>query len=478
MVASSVLAAENKPPDRLDVRSLAALHGRGQSCRWTLAQRLSNRIPPGGGRVAPVVDLADHRQRECSALAAMLPAPGSQDDGVRVREERLRRGIGRSTAKAGNHGRAHERRERGADASLGITPRYRARGPRNKRVDRLSPGHSKAARTVHLRAIRCSLCGMFLPLAPPKSRLGRVRHMAQAANTPERSSRGHQVYHAAHYYKLRLSRRWREWTSSNRMLPQFIIAGAPKCGTTALYRYLLTHPQVLPPTPPSYEVGYFSEHYNHDLDWYRAWFPLKATASWRSRRVGGKPVVTCEHTPFYIMHPLAAERISAALPDVKIILLLRNPVDRAFSHYQHEFRSGQETLGFREAIAMEKKRTVGELARLRSEPDYRGPAYARHAYLDQSEYRTKVERFFRHLDRNNIMIIQSEKLFSRTQDVFDQVVEFLGLDHFRLAAVKPFNSGSYAPLDEADPELADRLRNHFRPHNESLYSYLGTDFGW
>ena len=283
---------------------------------------------------------------------------------------------------------------------------------------------------------------------------------------------------AARYYMLRASRRWREFTASKRMLPQFIIAGAPKCGTTALYRYLLSHPQVLAPSPPSYEIGYFSDYYDHELNWYRARFPLKTAASWRSKRAGGKTIVTCEHTPFYVMHPLAAERMAATLPGAKIIILLRNPVDRAFSHYQHEFRSGQETLSFREAVAMENQRITGEVARMQSEPGYRSPTYVRHAYLNQGEYKSKVERFFNHMSHDNIMVVQSERLFSRTQEILNEVVDFLHLDRFKLDGVRPFNAGSYPPLDKADPELAHDLRNRFRPHNESLYAYLGTDFGW
>lgn len=305
-----------------------------------------------------------------------------------------------------------------------------------------------------------------------------TKHMAQITPARKRVNKARPSEKPVRYYMLRASRRWREFTSSKRMLPQLIIAGAPKCGTTALYRYLLSHPQVLAPSPPTYEIGYFSEQYKRELGWYRAWFPLRMTASWRSKLAGGRAIITCEHTPFYVMHPLVAARIAATLPNVKVVILLRNPVDRAFSHYQHEFRSGQETLSFRDAVAMEGQRTAGEVERLQSELDYRSAEYARHAYLDQGEYLPKVERFFKHLDRRNIMIIQSERLFLRAQEVFDEVIEFLRLDPFTLSNVKPVNAGAYSPLGQADPELAHRLRDHFRPHNESLYSFLGTDFGW
>lgn len=262
------------------------------------------------------------------------------------------------------------------------------------------------------------------------------------------------------------------------MLPSFIIAGAPKCGTTALHWYLLSHPQILAHSPPGWEIGYFSRSYKHGLDWYRAWFPFKITASLRSQSIGNKAVITGEHTPFYVMHPRVAERIAASLPDIKIIILLRNPVDRAYSHYQHEFRSGHESLSFRDAVAKEAVRTADEIARMQSEPDYQSTEYTRHAYIDQGEYLAKVKRFFNHLRKDNIMIIKSERLFSQTQQVFDEVLDFLRVDPFQLERIKPINAGSYPTLAEADPDFARELREHFGPHNASLYSYLGTDFGW
>lgn len=300
---------------------------------------------------------------------------------------------------------------------------------------------------------------------------------SRTKRTLRHADRVKHVRQAVRYYKQRVPRLWREMTAGSRMLPSFIIAGAPKCGTTALHWYLLSHPQVLAHSPPGWEIGYFSGSYGRGLDWYRAWFPSNIYTALKSKYTG-KDIVTGEHTPFYVMHPLAAERIAATLPRAKIIILLRNPVDRAYSHYQHEFRSGHETLSFRDAIASEAVRTTNESARMQYDPDYQSTEYTRHAYLGQGEYLAKLKPFFNHLCSKNIMIVNSDRFFAQTQQVYDDVVTFLGLDRFILKQIKPINAGSYPPLSEADPELARELRKHFEPHNESLYSYLGVNFGW
>jgi hypothetical protein len=259
------------------------------------------------------------------------------------------------------------------------------------------------------------------------------------------------------------------------MLPHFIIAGVPKCGTTALHRYLLAHPQVA--APARNEIGFFSDKYSAGLDWYRANFRLR-TRSCREADYSGTGIITGEHTPAYAIHPLAAERIAATLPHVRIIILLRDPVDRAYSHYQHEFRCGHERLGFRDALAAEPGRTALEVDRMRSEPGYRSSEYVRHAYLDQGIYRPMLERIFRHLDRSRVMVIKSERLFADAQGVYDEVLAFLSLHPFHLRNFDKFNSGAYLPLQGADPVLDRELREYFKPFNESLHSLPGIDFDW
>lgn len=276
--------------------------------------------------------------------------------------------------------------------------------------------------------------------------------------------------------KTRLKRRWRKHTSAYRVLPGVLIAGMPKCGTTALYYYLLAHPQVL--AASSKEVGFFTQHFALGVRWYRSFFPFSARVWMRSKMLGGACVMACDHTPSYALYPRAAERIADTIPGVKLIFLLRNPVDRAYSHYQHEFRTGHETLDFRAAVAAEPGRVADEWSRLQDEPVYHSPTYIRHAYLDQGDYRKQLEPFFRHFGRDNILVIKSEDLFAHPQATVDATVQFLGLRPFAHRDNTKHNAGEYAPLASVDPEFAQSLEAHFKPINGALYDFLGQDFDW
>jgi hypothetical protein len=131
-----------------------------------------------------------------------------------------------------------------------------------------------------------------------------------------------------------------------RVLPDFIIIGGQRCGTTALFNLLGQHPCVETSHPK--EVHYFDLQYARPLNWYRQHFPTMM--SMRARALRGRRVVSGEPSPYYLFHPRVPERLHD-LPGTRLIALLRNPVDRAYSHYQHEVRLGVETLPFEDAIA-------------------------------------------------------------------------------------------------------------------------------
>ena len=135
-------------------------------------------------------------------------------------------------------------------------------------------------------------------------------------------------------------------TSSIRSLPNFIIIGSPKSGTTSLFNYLIQHPDIVGITRK--EPHFFNISYSKNLNWYKMYFPTK------SQLISNK--ITGEATPSYFIDPFVPKRIFSVLPDIKLILLLRNPIDRSFSHYKHSFKDGFENLSFENAIAAEEKR--------------------------------------------------------------------------------------------------------------------------
>ena len=152
-------------------------------------------------------------------------------------------------------------------------------------------------------------------------------------------------------------------------LPDYLVIGAQKAGTTSLYRYMISHPMIRPASDK--QVHYFDFNYDKPFDWYRSQFPAGS----------GNGLVTGEATPYYIFHPDAARRVRLVLPDVKIVALLRNPIDRACSHYMHEIKNGTESLSFEDAVEAEEGRLRGEEDKICEGVNYYSYNHVKFSYL-------------------------------------------------------------------------------------------------
>jgi len=251
-------------------------------------------------------------------------------------------------------------------------------------------------------------------------------------------------------------------TSSARPLPAFLILGAQKAGTTALYAYLRWHPRI---TGPAWkEVSYFDRHYRRGTRWYRGHFPLRAA----DRLVG-------EASPGYLFHPLAPERVRATVPDAKLIAVLRDPVDRALSHYQHEVALGREPLSFEEAVDAEPERTRGEEERLVREPGYFSHAWWDYTYLARGRYAEQLERWFAVFPREQLLVLPSEELAGEPDETYAKILEFLGAPPHRLDSYPRVYEQQYEGMR---PETRRRLGEYFDEPNRRLYELLGRDLGW
>jgi hypothetical protein len=264
----------------------------------------------------------------------------------------------------------------------------------------------------------------------------------------------------------RLRSDYRTLTAPLRGLPSALIIGAQRSGTTSLFNYLVRHPDVRPPFGK--EIHYFDLHYARGFRWYRGRFPY----GYRLR--GG--ALTLDASPYYLMHPQAPERAARLLPDVKLVVLLRNPVDRAFSHYQHEVRDGRETLSFGEAIEKEPERLAGEEERLRADAGYYSYNHHRYSYTRRGQYIEQLRRWAKYFPRARLLVLQSERLFRDPAVAIGAVHEFLGLRPHRGETYKPFLQGKYDR--EMPAELRHRLVTHFEPYNRELYQWLGQEFDW
>ena len=266
--------------------------------------------------------------------------------------------------------------------------------------------------------------------------------------------------------------RFRIATGSIRMLPAYIIIGAQKCGTSSLYRYLNEHPAVA--AAAGKEVHYFDWHYRRGPRWYRAHFPTVAYRELFRARTGQR-LVTGEASPYYLFHPHSPERVKHLVPDVKLIVLLRDPVERAVSAYHHQVRAGTESLPLAAALDQESSRLAGEIERLRRDKNYRSPAHRRYSYMARGLYADQLEAWFRYFRREQVLVIRSEDFFADPGTTVDQVIRFLGLAPLQTRQFRRFNAGEYS---DTDPSIRRRLVEYFSPHNRRLCELLGRDFGW
>jgi hypothetical protein len=274
--------------------------------------------------------------------------------------------------------------------------------------------------------------------------------------------------------------------------PSFLVIGAQKAGTTALYYYLAEHPRIVPSRDK--ELGFFApelfadwpEHPNHRIlctrgvtafddprsyrravAWYHGQFP------WPHEL--GRERLTFEATPEYLYYPRAAKRIFDYDPDMKLIVLLRDPVERAFSAWNMYRSFG----GYRPLIYATRRETrdfepaiQAELEELRTGQNSRDPGYVRRGL-----YHEQLARYFQLFDRRQILVLDSADLRTSTSTAINQVAGFLGLpEHTREGEWQQVLVGGYDP---AMPEPSVRLlREFYAPHNEKLYRLLDRDYGW
>lgn len=254
--------------------------------------------------------------------------------------------------------------------------------------------------------------------------------------------------------------------------PDFFIIGVQKGGTTSLYNYLVRHPGVLAASEK--EIHYFTDHYARGDAWYRAQFPTRYQKFLRMLEQRSR-ILTGEATPYYIFHPHAPHRVKARYPGARIILMLRNPVDRAYSHYRHHVKLGVETLSFEQAIVAEPRRIDGELERMMADESYCSEAYKLFSYLKRGVYIEQIRRWREHFAREQILILRSEDFFADPAKCFTDVAQFLGLQRHALPSYDTFNAGAESALGR---DVRQRLLEYYRPYNVQLYKYLGVDFGW
>lgn len=256
-------------------------------------------------------------------------------------------------------------------------------------------------------------------------------------------------------------------SARSRRLPDFLILGAQRSGTSSLHAYLAQHPEII--SGLGKEIHFFDgglnpdvDNYELGLDWYRAHFPR---ARERTR--------TFEASPLYLFNPLAPSRIRALLPNVRMIVLLRNPVERAISHYYFQKSKGREPLDMREAFSEEESR----LRRSWLQRDYKHKEFVIHSYKARGLYVQQLERYFACFDRQQLLVISSERLLADPARQLRRIYEFIEVDpSFTNSDLSPRNVGRNRA--QIDGEIRHELEQYFYEPNQALYDLLQEDLGW
>jgi sulfotransferase family protein len=235
-------------------------------------------------------------------------------------------------------------------------------------------------------------------------------------------------------------------------LPDFVVIGGRKCGTTFLYHLLTQHPHV--ERAAGKEVHFFNRSFDEGVEWYRRCFP-------QPRWKDGRRSITGEATPGYLSSPPVPERMAEVIPQARLIALLRNPVDRAYSDYNHVARKEQDTRPLEEAM------------------DYAGLGDTRNKFLSKGIYVDHLLRWSRFFSDEQMLVLKSEDFFERPVNTLKLVLNFLDLPDWepKIWGLRyRRNKGNYE--QKMDPAIRRRLEEYFEPHNRRLYEYLGMDFGW
>jgi hypothetical protein len=270
------------------------------------------------------------------------------------------------------------------------------------------------------------------------------------------------------FYGL-IKRNYYYLSSPFRVLPECFVIGVVRSGTTSLYHYLGQHPCI---GSSAYdEIGYFDDNYHLGVNWYKSLFPTKFTKNKIIKKHG--KFLTYDVTPFYIYNPLVARRISASFPRAKIISNLRNPIDRAYSNYIQMYQDGDATKTFEEMIQMSMDEIEKNKSKLNDEVYIADIFYQN--ILARGFYADQLKIWFEKFQKQQILIIPSEDLAQKPDQVLTKVFEFLDLPYFKIKDFTRQNKREYHPMKDETRKL---LVEFYKPYNKKLFDMLGRKFDW
>jgi hypothetical protein len=240
-------------------------------------------------------------------------------------------------------------------------------------------------------------------------------------------------------------------------LPDFLLIGETKSGTTSLFNYLIKHPQIIDTfgngdvVDKSYitkEIRFFDRYYHKGIEWYKSCFPETKTNE-----------ITGEATPMYLYRSMVPFRVKKHIPNSKFILLLRNPVDRLYSNFQHYYKWVPNWA--------KQYPTFEVYLDNCNDRDY--------FMIEKGLYFSNLQKWLKLFPRDQFFIESTENMSSNPQKTYSSVLNFLGVDDFIINDFKIFRENEYKIMKKQTRNL---LEEFYKPYNEDLYRFLNYDLNW
>ena len=262
----------------------------------------------------------------------------------------------------------------------------------------------------------------------------------------------------------------RLFSGNFRILPDFIIIGVQKCGTTSLYEYMTKHPEIK--AAITKQPHYFDANYEKNLVWYKAHFPTKIKKIFNTK-ILKKQLLTGEASTDYINHPLVPKRIKNIIPNVKIIIILRDPVKRTYSHYQMNKKIGIENQPIMQALKNDLNQFEEREKEVLEKDIFYSDYFKRFQYLGRGEYARQIKKWEEFFPKNQILILKLEDLEKDPQKVLNDIFKFLKLNEKKIEKFTKINVGKYEKMEEGVKKF---LEEYFESHNKELFEKYNIKF--
>jgi hypothetical protein len=270
------------------------------------------------------------------------------------------------------------------------------------------------------------------------------------------------------YYQL-IQRHIFAITGFIRVIPDFLVIGAKRCGTTSLYQHLPEHPCIS--KSPHDNMGFFNDNFHLGVNWYKSFFPTTFTRKKIKSKFGD--FLAFDVTTKYMEEESTANNVYQTKPNMKIIIILRNPVDRAYSQYHLSVRQTAERRSFEDVVEENMNRLNKE-----SHEHYEiKPKFSAKEdnYLKKGLYALQLRYWLKIFPRENILIVSTEEFESNQQIIYNKIFEFLNISKFEVKNTKKMQKGNYPPIKS---ETRNLLLDYFRPHNHELFELINMEFDW